>query len=90
MAARFKWNDDNFYRLRSDPKIIAALEDMGGQVTQAANAMLGEDGYEMSSQQGARAPFGRWQVRVYTRTGHAKNAEAAYGFLDTALFGGVL
>lgn len=74
---RFKWKDRNFYKLRNDPKVIHELERRGRQVLNAANATLPERrGYRMSSFQGARKPYGRWFVQVYTSSSHAKFSEA--------------
>jgi hypothetical protein len=74
---RYKWNDNNFYKMRSEPQIIAVLEDIGSEVVENANANSGlDDGYDMVSKQGARRPYGRWHVRVFTRTNRAKKFEA--------------
>lgn len=77
MKVRFKWNDNSFYRIRSAPKVIDALENIGRHIVKNANDSLPERrGYRMSSRQGARRPYGRWQVHVYTSSDHAKRSEA--------------
>jgi hypothetical protein len=81
----FRWKNRGFYDIRRDPKVIDALERMGTHIVNEANAKLGEDGYDMSSTQGKRAPQGRWHVRVYTRTNKAKAAEARDHHLDYIL-----
>lgn len=86
MKASFKWRNSGFYKLRSDPKVIAELERRGRQIADAANDTLEEKrGYRMSSFQGARKPFGRWFVQVYTASNHAKFSEAKHNTLISVL-----
>jgi hypothetical protein len=85
----FKWKNRSFYEVRSAPQVVEALENLGRHVLDEANSRLGEDGYEMTSEQGARRPFGRWQVRVFTRTNKAKAAEARDHHLNNILGIGV-
>jgi|GEM_PF-1897848 hypothetical protein len=77
---RFRWRDNNFYKMRSEPQIIAVLEAIGREVVEKANAQVeptrGLEAYGMVSSQGARRPYGRWHVRVYTQTNAAKRYEA--------------
>lgn len=79
---RFKWNERSFYELRRSTKVVSALQNMGSRIMNAANETLPEkDGYRMSSQQGRRNPQGRWAVRVYTQSTHAKRSNARHNTL---------
>lgn len=74
---RVKMNLSGFYRLRSDPRVIAELERRGRRVLDAANDTMPDgDGYAMSSFQGRKKPQGRWFVQIYTRSNHAKRSNA--------------
>lgn len=77
-----KMNHAGFYRLRSDPRVIADLERRGRRLLRAANDTLPEgDGYAMSSFQGRKKPYGRWFVQIYTRSNHAKRSNAKHNTL---------
>jgi hypothetical protein len=70
------------YDLRRAPKVIAKTESIGKRVLDGANATLAEgEGYAMSSVQGKKRNKGRWAVRVYTRSNHAKNSNAKHNTL---------
>jgi hypothetical protein len=76
---RVKFNDKSFYELRRSTKVVSALQNMGSRIVNGANKTLPEgDGYRMSSQQGQKRPQGRWAVRVYTRSNHAKRSNAKH------------
>jgi hypothetical protein len=77
------------YDLRRAPKVIAKTESIGKRVLDGANATLARnrrrgpegEGYAMSSVQGKKRNKGRWAVRVYTRSNHAKNSNAKHNTL---------
>jgi len=74
---RLKFKKNAMYELRRSRDVIAFLEGKGEVVVDAANDTLREGkGYRMSSSQGARRPSGRWAVRVYTSSNHAKRSNA--------------
>ena len=84
--AQFKWKMGGFYKLRSDPAVIAELVRRGQRVLNAANGTLREkQGYRMSSFQGKKKPQGRWFVQVYASSNHAKRSDAKYNTLLRAL-----
>lgn len=89
MTIQFRWNDEAFYQMRRDPRVQAALENLGKHIVDEANATLpdGDAGYGMSSRQGARKPQGRWAVRVYTVSDHAKRSDAKHDTLMRILLG---
>lgn len=79
---RIKWKRDAMYELRRAPKVVDFLEEMGTQLCEEANQTLPENvGYRMSSGQGRRNPQGRWAVRVYTSSNHAKRSDAIHNTL---------
>ena len=74
---RLKFKRDAFYDLRRAPKVIDFLEAAGESMMTDANKTLEENvGYRMSSSQGAKKPQGRWAVRVFTSSDHAKRSNA--------------
>ena len=86
MKVSLKWRNGEFYRLRSDRRVVAELERRGRQIVKAANDTLPEkQGYRMSSFQGARKPQGRWFVQVYTSSNHAKRSNAVHNTLIRVL-----
>jgi len=86
---RFRPNIPGFYDARRMPTLITLLESHGKRMMDAANDSLPErEGYEMSSGQGRKRPQGRWAVRVYTVTNHAKRSNAANNTLTSVLHGG--
>ena len=79
---RLKWNRKAMYELRSAPQLVDYLEAMGALVRDEANQTLPEGvGYRMSSGQGRRNPQGRWAVRVFTSSDHAKRSNAVHNTL---------
>ena len=85
---RYKWNNRGFYDIRRAPKVVAVLEEIGEEIKMECNAQVaptrGLEAYGAVSAQGARRPYGRWHVRVYTQTNKAKRAEATDHYLDIA------
>ena len=85
----FKWNRSALRDLRygdTDQRVRTLLENMGQSIMDRANDTLEEGvGYRMSSQPGKRAPYGRWQVRVYTASNHAKRSDAIHNTLRKML-----
>lgn len=74
---RLKFKRNGMYDIRRSPGVIGFLEGKGELVVDAANETLDErKGYRMSSSQGARRPYGRWAVRVFTSSNHAKRSNA--------------
>lgn len=79
---RIKWNRNAMYQIRSAPKVVDFLESMGTLLQEEANETLDENvGYRMSSRQGRKNPQGRWAVRVYTSSDHAKRSNAVHNTL---------
>jgi hypothetical protein len=79
---RLKWNRSAMYDIRRDPELVNFLESMGQTLRDEANATLPENtGYRMSSSQGRKNPQGRWAVRVFTSSDHAKNSNAKHNTL---------
>lgn len=83
---RFKTNLAGHYDVRRMPKLINFLEGEGKAIMDGANDTLPDrEGYDMSSAQGRKKPQGRWAVRVYTVTNHAKRSNAINNTLVTLL-----
>ena len=83
---RLKFKRNGMYDIRRSPDVIGFLEGKGELVVDAANETLDErNGYRMSSSQGARRPYGRWAVRVFTSSNHAKRSNAIRNTLIRAL-----
>lgn len=79
---RFRYNSGVQYDLRRHPKLVTALEDYGQGIVDDANQTLEEgEGYRMSSRQGKKNPQGRWAVRIYTASRHARNSNARHNTL---------
>lgn len=84
-----KWKTSGFYKLRSEPGVQKALEELATQVAARSNQMAGtRDGFRTSSQQGAKRPQGRWRTTVVTATAEAMAKNAKRNILVKALFGG--
>jgi hypothetical protein len=82
----FRWNNPGFYAIRRDPNIVAILEEIGENIQDECNSQLRRGaGYELTSRQGAKKPYGRWHVRVYTQTWEAMEEDARNHLLDRAL-----
>jgi hypothetical protein len=85
-TVRVKINNQAMYDLRRSPAVVGFLEGKGELVVDAANESLPEgEGYRMSSSQGRKNPQGRWAVRVYTSSNHAKRSNAIHNTLLRAL-----
>lgn len=83
---RVKVKRGALYELRRDSAVIAFLEGKGEMVVDSANETLPEKvGYRMSSSQGRKNPQGRWAVRVFTSSNHAKHSNAVHNTLIRAL-----
>lgn len=83
-----KWNYKALPDLRygdTDPRVRYMLENMAVSIADQCNAELGEKGYFISSKPGRRNPYGRWQVRVYAGTTHAKRSDAVHNTLRRML-----
>lgn len=81
-----KMDRAGFYKLRSDPRVVAELERRGRQVLNAANSQMPNNrGFMMSSFQGRKVKQGRWFVQVYAVSNHAKYANAKHNILIRAL-----
>lgn len=79
---RVKFNRNGMYQLRSAPDVRRFLEAIGTDLRDTANETLDERvGYELSSRQGRKNPQGRWAVRVYTSSNHAKRSNAIHNTL---------
>ncbi|MCH9731609.1 MAG: hypothetical protein K0U84_18365 [Actinomycetia bacterium] len=68
---KIKWRKGAFYDVRRLPKVVATLERSAERIAEHANGMggTGDGGYMTGSQQGRRAPQGRWRASVVTATG---------------------
>lgn len=78
MAKNFKLNNAGFYNVRQQPKVREDLERRAQAIADECNRQAGlEDGYRISSTQGAKKPFGRWRTTVIAATAEAikDNAE---------------
>jgi hypothetical protein len=85
-SVRLKYKQNAMYEVRRAPEVVALLEEQGERVAEAANSTLPEGvGYRMSSSQGRKNPQGRWAVRVYTSSDHAKRSNAINNTLLRAL-----
>lgn len=88
---RIKYRPTAHLELRTLPGVVNALESHGRRILDAANATLPEGvGYRMSSKRGrkGRSPSGRgkgfqgrWAVRIYTSSNHAKYSNAKHNTL---------
>lgn len=79
---RLKFKRQAFYDLRRASGVVDFLESEGKSLVDDANGTLPERvGYRMSSSQGAKRPQGRWAVRVYTSSNHAKASNAKHNTL---------
>ena len=77
-SVRFKYRPGALFDIRRLPAVVERLEVEGRNRLKSANRTLpnGEDGYRMSSRQGRKNPQGRWAVRIYTASNHAKRSNA--------------
>lgn len=82
---RFKKNDAGFYDVRRMPEVVRLLEVAAQSVADKANDMAGTDEYRIGSQQGRKAPQGRWRTSVVTAGNHAKRDNAKHDTLLKAL-----
>lgn len=84
--AKIKWKPKGFYRLRSEPGVVAELERRAAKIAARANSMGGTDGYKTSSVQGRRRPQGRWRTTVITANAEAMRDNAENNTLTRALY----
>lgn len=85
---RFKYRPGAQYDLRRMPELVALLEEEGrSRLNDANSTMPNGRGYAMSSKQGSKRPQGRWAVRIYTLTNHAKRSNAKHNTLVRLLGG---
>lgn len=84
---KIEWHRGAFYRLRSEPGVVSALEGWAERVADEANGLAGTGtgGYRTSSRQGARRPQGRWRTTVITATADVMEDNAANNTLIRAL-----
>lgn len=79
---QFKYRRGAQYDLRRLPALVSHLESVGQRILDDANRTLEEgEGYRLSSKQGKRNPQGRWAVRIYTASRHAKHSNAVHNTL---------
>lgn len=69
-VVRTEWNQQALYDIRRDPKLVQLEESVAQQIADRANAN-GDGTYAVSSQQGQRAPQGRWRTTVITADARA-------------------
>lgn len=81
--ARFVPKTDALYALRSSAPVQGMVHAAAARVAASAG-----EGFEWSSQQGRRAPQGRWRAIVYPTTWKARRDNAANNTLVRALHGG--
>lgn len=82
-SVRLKWNPNGLYGLRSAPGVVAEINAMA-----AAHAARAGPGYSWGSQQGRRAPQGRWRAIVYPDSWMAVRDNAANNTLLRTMGGG--
>lgn len=75
-SVKVKHHLRGYYELRRAPGVVKDLEARGARMKRKCG-----EGYEMSSQQGARRPQGRWRVAVFTQTNRAKRDNAKHATL---------
>lgn len=81
-----RWKRGAFYKLRSEPGVQQALQELATQVAARANQMAGTPGgFKTSSLQGAKRPQGRWRTTVITATAVAMRKNAKHNTLLKAL-----
>lgn len=87
--ARVKHHNRGYRQLRSDPGIVAKLEDISERTASRANNMMGEGPghFVTGSRQGRARPQGRWRTSVVTATWKAKYYQAKTNALLKALYG---
>lgn len=82
-SVRLKWTPNGLYELRSAPGVRAELDAMA-----SGHAARAGPGYSWSSQQGRRAPQGRWRAIVYPDSWMAARDNAANNTLIRTMGGG--
>lgn len=85
-GVNIKWKTGAFYKLRSEPGVQEALEELASAIASRANSMAKtKNGFRTSSQQGARRPQGRWRTTVITATAEAMAKNAKHNTLLNAM-----
>lgn len=86
MKIEFKYRRKALFEIRSLPGVQQWLEGEGRRMLDKANATLPEGvGYRMSSRQGSKRPSGRWAVRIWASSRHARHSNAANNTLVRVL-----
>lgn len=81
-SVQMKYRPGALYDLRRLAQVVDLLETKGQSITDDANQTLDEgEGYRLSSRQGRRRPQGRWAVRIYTASPHARYSNAKHNTL---------
>lgn len=84
---KIDWNVDAFYDIRRDGGVVGELDRIAADVAARANSM-GKGTYATGSQQGRKAPQGRWRASVVTADYEAMRENARDHTLMRALGGG--
>ncbi|WP_301119777.1 hypothetical protein [Mycolicibacterium fortuitum] len=86
---RIQWNRNALYQVRSQPAVVAREENLARGVAERSNRAAGiDDGYRVSSRQGARRPQGRWRTTVITANLRAMRDNAKHNRLVKELGNG--
>lgn len=81
---RVEYNNNALYEIRSDPAIVAALDEKAQEICDRANE-IGKGTYAVGSQQGMRRPQGRWRATVVTADARAMANNAKRNTLIRAM-----
>lgn len=60
-----------WYDIRRMQSVVSVLEGSAERIAAQANTSVSDGGYKTGSQQGRRAPQGRWRTSVVTGTAEA-------------------
>lgn len=77
---KIKWNPNALYEVRRSGPVQAAIHTQAAQIASRAG-----DGYSWDSQQGRRAPQGRWRAIVFPETWRARRDNARNNTLVRSL-----